>query len=1807
MKQKIKSILSIFCIFTLLITSLPFTALHVDAAEEDAYGALYSYIVKDSVTVSHDGHSGYWNAGTYHYILNGKYGYCSAAWKAVPTHKTYTSINKYYVGNSSKRAKAFYYFGYTWNSETGIKQKNTLTYEGLGKPSTYLDVIDKALSVSGYSNSGLNRYGFSHELISYLQQGTFGGDNRISPSWETSIRAIINKLDDVPNVPAAYKIYYIYPGNSNTQSLMGIEESQGYLRIKKESSDNKAIDHGYSVKGAVFQLYKSDQKTLYSSKKYTSDKDGYTDCITVPFGTYYVKEITAPSGFSLNSNMTKVVVSDGNRKALGTSEAAVAVVKNPPVKTYVKLAKTSATPSITTGNSNYSLAGAVYGIYTDAKATTPAFSSASDYKRTTNSKGETELWPALYAGVYYIKEITPSKGYSLDSTIHKVTLKYGTHTSSKPAIVTSQEPPIKGWAYVKKESTNPSLLSQDAFSVQGAQFKFFKEQTCVTPIGNALISGEDGKSNLVELPLGTYWAKEIAPPKGHSLNTNTYKVTVTESNTKTNPAYVTIKNEPLVSGVRIIKKSSNPTFTAGNNNYSLSDAKFNIYYSSNGEITDRIYKENLSTNSQGVIEIDNVPAGTYFVKETQPPKGFKLNTTPQKLVVKAGSPCEVTFENEPLGFNPQFRKNGNTYSDGVVYEFNIYPGTYTNLSQIKDVTPSWTYFVQTKQATNGLGIIDSYHLLPGSDEPIDGGKFPLGLFTVKEVVPPRAFLLDETTHFYRAVPQLSANGTYRVHIYDEEGEEVYRGTAGSFAANFQDPPIEPTTIKIRKSWIDGGDRDGIRPDSVIAYAISNEYEGEIIEKYSDKYPDPEASDYISYEEYLENYIKSALAQIEDPTFGSNMNNYYSKLGLFVTRLSDSNSWTDQSTILPKTDSYGKDLTYTVNEIVPEGYTAEVTTSSDGYAISNTHEPEKIEIDIRKLWVDKNNRRKYRPEGLTVNIKRDGEIISSPVLSEDNGWSFKLSNQFKYHDKGQEYVYEIEEVMDNETMEHYSLREDTDVLLQDPDNPNRYFVSLVNDVVSPPNAVLEIVKNWEGEYPSDISSDITMEFSDLEPYTQYNVYKGSTPVPNDAFITDGEGKYTYSFTFTTSMNKIAFVLCHESKYQITEVGGDWKGSYKIYQRDTEDVIYTSEQYPVKTNITIPERQLTKDVPIKISLTNEYSIRRDVDFVIEKEFAGEYSSDASAAIGVEIKDLEPSTTYNYLVGETSKTFTSNENGQATVTFSLNSTDTKNASFVLPEGSTVRAVENGGDYTPTLKYMTLDDSSTEPISMGPLYPDKTGNYNQSIYSDWITLEYSKKAILKIINDVPHKIQPAYLTLVKEFEGYYDEDESFGEITIEFEGLQTDRTYNYDEVMNNHKLTSFTPDNEGKASVTIIVTPKSYIYGFPLTENVSYQIYESDLKDLSGTGDGGSAKIKIFENVNDVEPVSTEFRMTLLSSRPNISKYRSEKMSLQPNQRAKAVVTNKYAKAQKSVFISKDFEGYYNENSFAEFAVHIENEEPNVSRWYGPNHPQYFYTTDSRGIADFTFTLTPAIKTMEIRVYAPADIQVTEIAGDFKARAVVTEYKDDKISSTQEYTVETGEDLIIDSQHINAKGFAPKIQFTNYYYRKDIDIDIRKIYSVKDTETGETYTSNDSISAFFEKQEIKSSPNIEFPVTINEIVDEDEEGSKYNFYLEGNGPERKITGMKTERQYFITESIDMLSSFVSRSRCNDMTVDTSIDGVEIEKVYDSSTVAVYLLTIPKVADISEDDYCHIIVDNTIEVIPDNSTVTNLNLINGDTVPFEE
>ena len=88
----------------------------------------------------------------------------------------------------------------------------------------------------------------------------------------------------------------------------------------------------------------------------------------------------------------------------------------------------------------------------------------------------------------------------------------------------------------------------------------------------------------------------------------------------------------------------------------------------------------------------------------------------------------------------------------------------------------------------------------------------------------------------------------------------------------------------------------------------------------------------------------------------------------VIRADETGAWTYVFENLPKYAA-GNEITYTITEDVVDGY----TTAIEGFGITNTYTPEKVNVSINKVWDDADNQDGIRPDSIKVTLSNGTEV------------------------------------------------------------------------------------------------------------------------------------------------------------------------------------------------------------------------------------------------------------------------------------------------------------------------------------------------------------------------------------------------------------------------------------------------------------------------------------------------------------------------------------------------------------------------------------------------------------------------------------------------------------------------------------------------------------------------------------------------------------------------------------------------------------------------------------------------------------------
>lgn len=136
-------------------------------------------------------------------------------------------------------------------------------------------------------------------------------------------------------------------------------------------------------------------------------------------------------------------------------------------------------------------------------------------------------------------------------------------------------------------------------------------------------------------------------------------------------------------------------------------------------------------------------------------------------------------------------------------------------------------------------------------------------------------------------------------------------------------------------------------------------------------------------------------------------------------LNADNNWTYRTSPLPKTDDYGNEIEYTWEEVPTDiingnketGYKSTVgipDEDGDGSVevtvMTNTHTPAKTEATVTKVWDDDSNKDNIRPVSIKATLFRNGEEVRTVTLREENDWTFTVKNLQKNDENGTPYEY-----------------------------------------------------------------------------------------------------------------------------------------------------------------------------------------------------------------------------------------------------------------------------------------------------------------------------------------------------------------------------------------------------------------------------------------------------------------------------------------------------------------------------------------------------------------------------------------------------------------------------------------------------------------------------------------------------------------------------------------------------------------------------------------------------------------------------------
>lgn len=369
---------------------------------------------------------------------------------------------------------------------------------------------------------------------------------------------------------------------------------KGSLTIFKTGEDNNALE------GADFQLWSEDAKQLLRTG--TTDSGGKLTFGNIRYGSYVLKEIKAPDGYTISHAYAKgvSVKIDSNSSKTG---ALYKVVNQQNKVTLIKQ-----------DEHNNPLAGAVFKL--EKKSNDGTYTLIrTDIKSDKNGKVEMNGLPA---GYYRLTETQAPAGFIVNTkAIHFSIAKNEKNQVSDVNLGAMTN--YQGKVSLTKENAEGQKLEGAVFNIVDQDGNIVKEK---------LTSDKDGKVEASGLTPGRYAFVETKAPSGYVLNTKKKEFTISES--------AAGKPEAADAGIAVNDKGSVELTKEEADGQKLEGAVFRIIDKEGNTV-----QEGLTSDENGRVTASGLAPGHYAFVETKAPSGYVLNTEKIEFAISdsaAGKP-----------------------------------------------------------------------------------------------------------------------------------------------------------------------------------------------------------------------------------------------------------------------------------------------------------------------------------------------------------------------------------------------------------------------------------------------------------------------------------------------------------------------------------------------------------------------------------------------------------------------------------------------------------------------------------------------------------------------------------------------------------------------------------------------------------------------------------------------------------------------------------------------------------------------------------------------------------------------------------------------------------------------------------------------------------------------------------------------------------------------------------------------------------------------------------------------------------------
>ena len=480
----------------------------------------------------------------------------------------------------------------------------------------------------------------------------------VAESWSTTMKGSITK---------DYSAYKISTGSGNQDLALvfgeGVDDEKyvdfkvSWIELATVEVMKKDSAADVNLAGAVFGIYSDpDCKNLITTMPETDSNGKSSATIVKTQDTVYLKEITAPKGYVVNTTAynVKLVASKTTTTTVPDKEqlGELTVYKEGQVLTGADVSENGTVFQY----ENRRQKGAVYNVYAGEdiiSAYGAKIYSKGDLVKENLSTDENGacILKNLHLGTYVVKEMQAPENFYNAGEEKTVILSYaGQSVEVVFSDVTFTNDRQKAdVSVVKKDKDTENPLSGGVFALYAGSDIANADGNVVVKKGTLIekaTTGADGKAVFnADIPIGfSYVVKEEQAPQGYLRNSKdvyTFKFSYTSDSEPKVSFTHTFVNERVKAKISLEKRDAETKQAVAQGDATLEKAVYGLYARNDivhpDGITGVIYKAGeqvatLTTDKNGQASVDGLYLGDYYVKEISPSVGYLADETEHDLV-----------------------------------------------------------------------------------------------------------------------------------------------------------------------------------------------------------------------------------------------------------------------------------------------------------------------------------------------------------------------------------------------------------------------------------------------------------------------------------------------------------------------------------------------------------------------------------------------------------------------------------------------------------------------------------------------------------------------------------------------------------------------------------------------------------------------------------------------------------------------------------------------------------------------------------------------------------------------------------------------------------------------------------------------------------------------------------------------------------------------------------------------------------------------------------------------------------------------